>query len=159
VKEIEVRRDGKWGQRLLKDRAAVGNVMDSFMDRAEKELSAALPIKGGNGPKAPDFSKAVDPEKHESALRYIKLVTGCRSFAAAGSFAAKQKDAQDACVGYLRRYNEDLVKELRTADGPRRAIVEQQFTLAATLTALLFSEEEAELLRRRARAAQSAAAA
>jgi hypothetical protein len=159
VKEIEVRRDGKWGQRLLKDRAAVGGVMDGFMDRAEKELSAALPMKGGTGPKAPDFSRSVDPEKHESALRYIKLVTGCRGFAAAGSFGAKQKDAQDACAAYLRRYNEDLVKEMRTAEGQRRAVIEQQFTLAVELTALLFSGEEADLLRRRGRAAQSAVAA
>jgi hypothetical protein len=162
VKEIEVRRDGKWGQRLLKDRAAVGGVMDGFMDRAEKELSAALPMqKSGSftgGPKAPDFSRAVDPEKHERGLRYIKLVVGCRSFAAAGSFGAKQKDATEECMGYLRRYNEDMVKELRTAQGERRAIVEQQFALATELTALLFSEEEADLLRRRGRAALSAAA-
>ena len=162
VKEIEVRRDGKWGQRLLKDRSAVGNVMDGFMDRAEKAVAEGLPMqKSGSfsgGPKSPDFSRPVDPDKHERALRYVKLVVGCRSFAAAGSFGAKQKDALEECMNYLRRYNEDMVKELRTAQGQRREIVEQQFALATDLTALLFSEEEADLLRRRGRAALTAAA-
>ena len=44
VKEIEVRRDGEWGQRLLKDRAAVGEAMDKFMERAPREMAAALPM-------------------------------------------------------------------------------------------------------------------
>ena len=162
VKEIDVRRDGKWGQRLLKDRAAVGNVMDAFMDRAEKEVAVGLPMqKSGSfsgSSKGPDFTKPVDPDKHESARRYVRLVVGCRSFAAAGSFGAKQKDAHEECMGYLRRYNEDMVKELRTSTGERRTIVEQQFAVATELTALLFSEEEADLLRRRGRAAMTAAA-
>ena len=58
----------------------------------------------------------------------------------------------------LRTYNEDVVKELRTADGPRRTVAEQQFELCCSLTAVLFSEEEAELLRRRGKAAMAAAA-
>jgi hypothetical protein len=158
VKEIEVRRDGEWGHRLLKDRAAVGGVMDHFMERAPKEIAAGLPMQKGGGSKGPDFSRAVDDEKIERALRYARLIMGSRAFAAAASFAAKQKDAYDEATSHLRRYNEDLVKEMRSAQGDRRAIVERQFNLSTELTALLFSEEEAELLRRRGRAAVSAAA-
>ena len=40
---------------------------------------------------------------------------------------------------------------------PDSSILAGQFQLCAELTAILFSEEEAELLRRRARAAQAAA--
>jgi len=57
---------------------------------------------------------------------------------------------------YLRGYNEDVVKELRTPQSPRRDVAEQQFELAVEMTALLFSVEEAELLRRRAKAALAA---
>ena len=78
-----------------------------------------------------------------------------RNFAAAASFAAKQKDAAEELCFYLRRYNEDLVKEMR--NGQNRAIAETQFQFATELTALLFSEEEAELMRRRGKAAQAAA--
>lgn len=161
VKEIDVRRDGRWGQGLLKDRAEVGNVMDGFMERAPKEIAASLPTqKTGSfaGVRYPDFSRRVDPEKTERALKYARLIAGTRVFAAAASFAAKLKDAQDEAAGYLQRYNEDLVKEMRADQGSRREIVNSQFTLAVELTALLFSEEEAELLRRRGRAAVAAAA-
>jgi hypothetical protein len=158
VKEIEVRRDGEWGQRLLKDRTAVGNVMDGFLDRAPKELAQALPLQKSTGPKLADFSRPIDPEKQAVALRYVKLATGCRNFAAASSCAAKQKTSTEDMGNYLRRHNEDLVKELRGADPAKRTAAESQFEFCVELTALLFSEEEAELLRRRGRAAQSAAA-
>ena len=156
VKEIEVRRDGEWGQRLLKDRAAVGAAMEKFMERAPKELAAALPVQRGTG-KSADFSKPVDAEKRELAMRYARLVVGCRNFAAAASFGARQKDVFEELCALLRRYNEDVVRELRGADNLN--VVETQFHFATELTALLFSEEEAELMRRRGKAAQAASAA
>ena len=163
VKGIEMRRDGKWGQRLMKDRAALAEVMDGFMERAPKELGAALPMqKSGSfsgGPKYPDFSRPIDADKTERALRYARLVVGAKNLAVAASFGASAKKADEEMCQLLRSYNEDVVKELRGAEGPKRAIVESQFETVCTLTALLFSEEEAELLRRRGRAAQQAAAA
>ncbi|MBL6938518.1 MAG: hypothetical protein ISS15_02875 [Alphaproteobacteria bacterium] len=163
VKGIDMRRDGKWGQRLLKDRAQLADVMDSFMERAPKEAAAALPMqKSGTftgGPKVPDFSRPVDPEKTERGLRYVQLTAGCRALATAASFGAAQKKAEDDICQMLRSYNEDVVKELRTAEGPRRTVVESQFEVVCRMTAILFSDEEAEFLRRRGRAAQQAAAA
>ena len=161
VKGIDMRRDGKWGQRLLKDRALLADVMDSYMERAPKEVTNALPMqKGGafaGGPRAPDFSKPVEAEKTERALRYAKLVAGCKSLATPASFGASQKKAEEEICQLLRSYNEDVVRELRTAEGARRAVVEAQFDLVLMLTSILFSEEEAEFLRRRGRAAQQAA--
>ena len=161
VKGIEIRRDGKWGQRLMKDRAALAEVMDGFMERAPKELAAALPYQKSvtGGPKAADFSRPVDAEKIDRALRYARLVMGCKPFAAAASFGALAKRAEEEMGQALRGYNEDVVKELRTSDAKRRAVAESQFELAVKLTAILFSDEEAELLRRRGRAALSAAQA
>lgn len=153
VKEIEVRRDGEWGQRLLKDRAQVGGVMDGFMERAPKEVAVALPIQRGTG-KSADFSKAIDAEKRDLAMRYVRLVVGSRNFAEKASFAAKQKNVYEEICAYLRRYNEDVVAAMR---GPANPIVETQFQLATEFTALLFSAEEAELMRRRGKAAQAAA--
>lgn len=161
VKEIAVRRDGKWGQGLLKDRADVGEVMDGFMERVPKEIAAALPMqKTGSfaGARMPDFAHSVEPEKVERALRYARLVAGCKPFAAAASFAASLKDAQDEATDILRRYSEDTVKELRIAHSPRLEIVQEQFGLVTELTSILFSEQEADLLRRRGRAALATAA-
>jgi len=162
VKGIEMRRDGKWGQRLMKDRAALAEVMDGFMERAPKELSAALPLqKSGfsGGPKYADFSRPVDAEKIDRALRYARLVVGCKPFAIAGSFGASVKKAEEDLCQMLRSYNEDVVKELRGPDEKKRAVAGSQFANMVGLTAVLFSQEEAELLRRRGRAALGAQAA
>ena len=155
VQEIELKRDGEWGKRLLADRVMIGKVMEGFMDRAPRELAAALPVQKSTGA---DFSRAPGPEKHEMALRYAKLVASCRNFASAASFGAKQKEIYDELCSALKRYNEDLVNGLKTSDPVRAEVANGQFHLCAELTAILFSEEEAELLRRRGRAAQSAAA-
>jgi hypothetical protein len=155
VKEIDIKRDGEWGQRLLKERSQTGTVMDGFMDRAIREISAAMPMQKGTGGTA-DFSRPIDAEKREMAMRYAKLVIGSRNFAAAGSFAAKQKTATEDIGTYLRRYIEDAVKELRGSDQAKRAVAETQFKLCVELTALVFSDKEAELLQRRGRAAQAA---
>jgi hypothetical protein len=152
VKEIELKREGEWGKRLLAERVEIGQVMESFMDRAPREIGAALPMHKGTGA---DFSRNPGAEKHAMALRYARLVTGSRNFAAVASFAAKQKAVYDDLCTLLQRYNEDMLKALK-AGGNDIAIA--QFHLCVELTAILFSEEEAELLRRRGRAAQSAAA-
>jgi hypothetical protein len=156
VKEIELKRDGEWGRRLLGERVMIGKVMEGFMDRALREVPAALPMQKSTGA---DFSRPVAAEKHEMALRYARLVAGSRNFAAAASFAAKQKATYDDLCTALQRYNEDLVNGLKSADPVRAEVANSQFQLCGELTAILFSEEEAELLRRRGRAAQATAAA
>ncbi|MBA2589189.1 MAG: hypothetical protein H0U98_11280 [Alphaproteobacteria bacterium] len=153
VKEIELKRDGEWGKRLMIERVEIGNIMAGFMDRAPREIGAALPMAKGTGA---DFSKPCGAEKREMAVRYARLVAGSRNFAAAASFAAKQKTIYEDLCTVLRRYNEDLVKALK-AD-PQHPVANAQLALCAELSGILFSDEEAELLRRRARAAQSAAA-
>ncbi len=152
VKESDLKRSGEWGKRLLAERVQIGQVMETFMERAKREFSAALPIHKAAGA---DFSKPLNAEKHAMALRYARLVVGSRNFAAAASFAAKQKDANDEMCTLLRRYNEDLVRALKSE--PQNSVVAAQFPFCIELTSLLFSEEEAELLRRRGRAASAAA--
>jgi hypothetical protein len=160
VKGIDMRRDGKWGQRLLKDRAALAEVMDGFMERAPKELAGALPMhKGSFGAKVPDFSRPIDADRIDRAKRYARLVVGCQPLAVAASFGASAKQAGEDMRQLLRAYNEDVVKELRAAMPPRRAIVESQFEFVCGLTAVLFGDEDAEFLRRRGKAASQAAVA
>jgi len=163
VREIDIRRDGKWGKRLMKDRAAIAETMEGFMERAPKEIGAMLPVLRsgafGGGPKSADFARAVDEERAERGLRYARLLTGSAPYAAAASFAAAQKDAYEEASQHLRGYNEDLIRELRGPEDARRAVIVRQFELAAELTKLLFSPEESDFLRRRAKAATAQAQA
>jgi hypothetical protein len=163
VKEVEMRRDGKWGQRLMKDRSAVAETMESFMERAEREVSAAIPtLKTGTyagGPRAPDLNRAPDPDKIHRALCYAKLVAGCRHIAAAASFGASQKNTSDVLGGLLKAYCDDIVRELRAAEGDKRVHAESYFSVAVELVSILFSAEEGEFFHRRGRAALGYAAA
>jgi hypothetical protein len=163
AKEVEMRRDEPSGQRLMKDRAGVGEVMDGFMERAPKEILAALPTqKSGSyagGPKVPDVSRPADAEKSDRALSYARLILGCRPFAAGASFGTSLKNAEGEVIFALKGYNDEIVRELRAASGDKRINAEQYFTLAVELTALLFSPEEGEFLRRRGRAAVATAVA
>jgi hypothetical protein len=162
VKEVEILRSGRWGQRLLKDRAAVGATMETFMERAPKEIAGALPThKAGysGGSRVPNFGKPVEPERQARALRYANVMAGTRHLAVAGSFAAKHGKAMDEITMMLRSYCEDVLKELRSAEGPRRAVVEAQFQLSLELTKLLAEDGEAEFLARRGKAAGAQVAA
>ncbi len=163
VKEVEIRRDGRWGQRLMKDRSAVADVMEALVRRAPKEILAALPTQraGGfaGGPRAPDLTRAADAAKTALALNYAKLIAGCRPFAAAASFGAAVKDSIDEVSAALKRYTEDLIRELRACEGEKRANAEMYFAATVDLTSILYSPEEAEFLRRRGKAAMNVPAA
>lgn len=153
TREIGIRREGEWGKRLLADRAVIGKVMDGFMDRAPREILAALPLARGTGPKSADFSRPVPEEKQHMALDYARLMAKCRPLAAAAAFASCHKQAQDETGAELRRYIEDVLRILRDGSDPRFAVAKAQFDLCVSLVELLFSAEEGELLRRRGRAA------
>jgi hypothetical protein len=47
VREIGVRRDGKWGQRLIKIRQLASDAMDALIARTPREITAALPVQPG----------------------------------------------------------------------------------------------------------------
>jgi hypothetical protein len=163
AKEVEMRRSGKWGQRLIHDRAALAEVMDDYMKRAPREMLAALPtIRIGNysgGPRVPDLRHAPHPEKVERALRYARLISGCKSVASQVAFGASLANAEEEVTTVLRSYCDDMLRELRAVEGERRVYAQQYFALAAELTGLLASAQEGEFLRRRGRAALAQAAA
>ncbi|HEX3810044.1 MAG TPA: hypothetical protein VHW02_10135 [Rhizomicrobium sp.] len=159
VKEVGIRRDGKWGQRLLTDRAAIAEVMEGLMDHAPREILGLFHLHKANfgkGARVPDLSRAMDAEKLDRAMRYARLLQGCKSFAVAGAFGAALQTACDRVSAELALYDDALVAELRAAEGEKRQRVEAYFQAAADLTALVLSEKDAEIMRRRGRAALAA---
>ena len=133
VKEVEILRRGKWGQRLLGDRAAVGAVMDGFMERAPKEIAAALPSQktgySGSG-RMPDFTKKADPEKVERALRYARLLAGCRSLCRARLFRCQARQSGgrgDACHAQLQRGSRQRIAQCRRASAAKTSNASSSF--------------------------------
>ncbi len=155
VKELAIRRDGKWGQQLAKGRAAVAKVMESIAARCPRKIMAGLPgAKSGvfaKGPRGHEMTQPVDPERIARALRYARVLVQSKPFAAAAAFSAKLGEAIDEAGADLRNYSEDLLRELRQEDPAARAVVEKHFALLLDLYTLILGTEEASFLRRRAR--------
>jgi len=156
AREIELRSEGAWGQRLVKDRAAVAEAMNDVMERAPQAIAAALPTRGddqGEHAHLPDLSQASDPERADRALSYARLIADCRCLAGEGSFAASLKAADAQVIVALNRYSEEIVRALRVTDDETRLTAEQYAALATELTAILISPDESESLRQQGRAA------
>jgi hypothetical protein len=155
VKEIGIRRDGKWGQRLAKDRSAVAQVVEGFLERAPREIQAALASSrvGGFGksPKPLDLARLPDPERVAKAMRYAHLMIHSRPFAVAAAFNAKLAETIDETADALRSHSEDLLREVRAAAPETRASLEAHLKVFLDLCALVLGEEETEILRRRSR--------
>jgi hypothetical protein len=153
IKEVELRRDGVWGLRLVKDRATVAEAMDGFMQRTPQEIMAALPMRAEEDGsfRLPDISSPSDPEKSDRALCYARLLAGCRRFAGAASFGASLKRADEEALGALKTYNEEIVRGLRDLAEEERINAEQYAALATELTTILISHEQGEPMGRHGR--------
>jgi hypothetical protein len=155
VKELGFKRDGKWGQNLAKDRAAVAEVMEGLLKKAPREILAALPLSragaSGKGPRPLDLSRPHAPERTANAKRYAHLMVHSRPFADATAFSAKLKEAFDETANALRTYGEAMLRELRATTAETRADVDVHFEPMLELCALVLGEEETGLIRRRAR--------
>jgi hypothetical protein len=159
VKELAIRRDGKWGQRLTKDRTNVAATVESLLSKAPKEILGVLaqPRSMGFGKgKRLDITRAPDADRVARAMRYATLIAHTKPFATAAAFNAKLAEISEALSIEFRSYSEDLLRELRGASSDARSNAESHFTVMLDLSKLILGEEESDFLRRRARVAVGA---
>jgi hypothetical protein len=154
VKELGIRRDGKWGQHLTRSRAAISEAMEALLVRAPKEINAALPSARpgayGKGPKTLDLSRPPDAERVAKALRYARIIGQARPYAAAAAFHAKLTDIRQEIGGGLRSTVEELLRDLRAPSPGAHA--GEHVAAVLDLCTFILGEEETDLYRRRARA-------
>ena len=158
VREIGVKREGKWGQRLIKIRQLASDAMDSLIVRAPREITAALPVQrlgafGGRGPRRPDLSRDPDPVRVERALVWGRLLAGSTPYAGGGAFYAAHKDAFEEVSQYLRMYADSMMAELKSLEFEKRPRAQAFQMQAEALSGVILGLEEAEQIRRRAAAA------
>lgn len=160
TKEVDILRDGAWGKRLLSNRSTISAIMEGYMERASREIAAAIPLKSssvGARTLVPHLAKMVDDKVVAQACRYAKLLSGCRYLAAPASFIVKYEEASNSTIDMLCFYNDAMLNELREPEWADRAQVERQFSVAMELSRLLLGADEASLLHRRGTIAREAA--
>jgi hypothetical protein len=158
VREIGVKREGKWGQRLIKIRQLASDAMDSLIVRAPREITAALPVQrlgafGGRGPRRPDLSRDPDPARVEKALVWGRLLAGSTPYAGGGAFYAAHKDAFEEVSQFLRAYAESMMAELKTIEFDKRPRAQSYQAHAEALSDVILGLEETDQIRRRAASA------
>ena len=157
VREIGAKREGHWGQRLIKIRQLTSDAMDALIARTPREITAALPVQrqsfGGRGPRRPDLSREPDITKVERALLWGRLLAGATPYAGGGSFYATHKDAFEEVSQYLRSYADSMVTELRSLARDKRPRAEAYLSYAETLSDTVLGVEETDQMRRRVAAA------
>ena len=155
VKELGIRRDGKWGQRLAKDRSALAQVVEGLLERGPKEILAALPpakLGGFARSQRPlDLSRPPNADHVAKAMRYAHLMVHSKPFAVAAAFSAKLNEITAEAADTLRSHAEDMLREMRANLPETRACAEAHWAVALDLCTLVLGEEETDLLRRRAR--------
>lgn len=154
VREIGSKREGKWGQRLIKIRQLASDSMDALISRSPREITAALPVQklgafGGRGPRRPDLTRDPDHGKMERAMQWGKLLAGATPYAGGGDFHAAHKDAFEEVSNYLRSYTESIVVELKSLDYDKRPRAQAFLAHTEALSSAILGHEETELIRKR----------
>ena len=156
VKELGLRRDGKWGQSLAKDRGAVarchgGSAGEGAEGNPRRAAAEPRWVVSGRDQGRWIFRALTIRNAAANAMRYAHLMVHSRPFAVAAAFSAKLNEAFDETANALRTYGEEMLRELRAATGETRANIDAHFEPMLELCALVLGEEETTLLRRRAR--------
>jgi len=156
--EIDLRRNGEWGQRLLAARGRVSAALSQEMSRFENELVRALPFHqmgayGRGGPMKPDLQKAPDPARAarmEACLRFVAGVTPiCEPLGAQSHCRSVRQQVEN----YLAAYEDRLLEEVRVVGGSARANAELFLDFAAAFHEALGEDKQAGVLRRRGQVA------
>jgi hypothetical protein len=160
IREIGVRREGKWGLRLVKLRHLASDAMDALIARAPIEIVAVLPMQklgafAGHAPRRPDLSRAPELARLDRALSWAKLLSGAGRFATDGAFHEAHREAFERVSLHLRQYADAMVGELRTIDDAHRPRAEAFVAAAQALGDAILGPEETDLFRRRVAAARS----
>lgn len=157
VREVGVKRDGRWGARIQALRAAASSHVDAMMSRAPQEILGAFPVaKFGafaKSPRKPDLSRPPAPQRVAEARRWAGLVAQAKPMAAPLGFQASSQAAAEAVDDMLRPYGEALLVEMRSGEPQERAQAAAYLDALAHVIEAWEGPEAAALIRRRRAAA------
>lgn len=156
--EIDLRRNGEWGQRLLRARGRVSAAISQEMSRFETELVRALPFHqigqyGRGGPMKPDLAKAPDRARASRTAACLRFINGVTPICEPLGAQSHCRSVRQQVETYLAAYEDRLLEDIRTATGTARGNAEEFLEVAAGFHEALDEERQAEVLRRRGQVA------
>ncbi len=163
-KGLGLRMDRTWELALNSLRASIAEPIENFLERVPRDINAALPVQrmgqfGPRGPRRPDLSRDCDPQKAERGMRAARITAGILPLAAAGAVAATCQAVVEEAGNTIRLYVDDIIADIRTAEGAEHARASAYAELAVRIGTALLGPADGDILARRIAAAHAADAA
>ena len=161
---VALNKDGPWGRRIAKYKQGIAQAVESRMNSAEKELTAALPLRpisilgGKKGKGVPQLTAEPDAAQTRRLTAVLAFIADIRGCAAQSGYGASRAKVLEKLNSRLDQYIEDILHVVRTGDGGDQGLARLYVDLAAGYIAYSRDDKTAEIVRRRAAAAMAAAA-
>jgi hypothetical protein len=159
TQSLDIRREGRWGKRLVEARSKLSETMERRIEKIPDEIIGAFPITSAGsyaargGPR-PNFGRWPDDAKIGRASNLAMFLGGSRWLAGKALFGVSHKAAVERISKFLVGYGDDLVGELKAGDPDALARCQAHLQALLRVTELVMGEQEADILRRRAAMAQ-----
>jgi hypothetical protein len=153
---IDLKKDGPWGMRLIKQRQAMAQMAETRFGQIEKALDQALPlqmVRFGKGMRGqPKLVADPDPHQVLRAEGLLGFFDHTRAYASQFGFGASRAKVAEKLSARLDQYVEDLLELLRADELADMERVRAYLDIAADFTGASAGEQAAQIVRRRAAA-------
>ncbi|WP_333586168.1 hypothetical protein [Phenylobacterium sp.] len=150
---VELTRQGAWGARLQRQKAALVRGVEAQLRAMDKAVRGVLISEqrrvGRLNRDVPSLAATPAPEAVQRAGRLIAFAQEIRSFAGYGGFAAAHGEAMEAVTAYLETYVDDALEIMKAGEADDLAAARATVAAAADLTAAAMGRSAAETVRRR----------
>jgi len=153
---IDLKKDGPWGRRVVKQRQALAQMAETRFGQIEKALDKALPLemprfgKGARG--HPNLGVDPDPIMVRRAAGLLGFFDHTRTYASQYGFGASRAKVAETIQSRLNHYVEDLLELLRANEFSNTGRLRAYLDIAAEFTGAADGEKAAQIVRRRAAA-------
>ena len=155
TRQMSLKRDGPWGQRLFDARKRVAQAMEHQLNRSVDAIVSAFPTIemgafGSTGATRPDLTAAPNEEEIDQAAKVAIFIDRTRNLAADAAFGKHHKEASDRVQQFILGYGSDMIQEVRAGNAETIRNLQAHLEATVKITGLVVGEEEADLFLRRA---------
>ena len=155
---LELDREGAWGKRVSKQKAAIAGMTEGYLKKCSKLVAEALPLQpvrvgGATLRSEPRLSGPPDPRAVRRAMACLTFFDRVRASASQGGYGAVRGKVGEEVTHGLDTHIEDIIGMIRAGEAENLAAARAYLDVLADFMGLMQGEQSAQIVRRRAAAA------
>ncbi|MDB5459026.1 MAG: hypothetical protein JWO72_767, partial [Caulobacteraceae bacterium] len=155
---LDLDKEGAWGQRVGKQKAAIANLTEGYLKKCSKLVSDAVPqqpvrVGGSTVRSEPNLSDPPQPRAVNRAMASLTFFDCLRACAAQGGYGAVRGKVCEEITHGLDSYLEELLAMVHGNETDNLEIAHAFLEVVADFMGLVQGEKSAQIVRRRAAAA------